>query len=299
MKKSSFIKDGIWLKGNLHTHSTVSDGHLTPEQLVGSYSERGYAFLSLTDHNSFVSHNELDGTLKVFTGTEHDLEYSRDKCIHVVGIGKPGKEDTDYECRKYRACELSDNELTKRMHDDGQFVTVAHPVWSRMEIDEILALDCYDAIEVYNNGTERLGHAGNAEAYWELLLRHGKKIYAMASDDVHGAEDRFGGWICVKAAADTKEAVFDALKSGSFYASTGPEISDFYINDKKAYVECSGCREIHFVSYPPRGHSFYGDEKPLEAAEVELTGRESYIRVVCVDSEGHCAWSQPVFFDNN
>ena len=34
MKKSYFPEGGIWLKGNIHSHSTVSDGMFTPEQLA-------------------------------------------------------------------------------------------------------------------------------------------------------------------------------------------------------------------------------------------------------------------------
>ncbi len=39
-----------WYKGNLHTHSTNSDGRLSPEEVIGLYREEGYDFLALTDH---------------------------------------------------------------------------------------------------------------------------------------------------------------------------------------------------------------------------------------------------------
>ena len=44
MKFTNFIEDGIWLKGNLHTHTTNSDGELPPERVVRAYRERGYQF---------------------------------------------------------------------------------------------------------------------------------------------------------------------------------------------------------------------------------------------------------------
>ena len=34
MKKYLVCKDGHYYKANLHTHSTLSDGHLTPEELT-------------------------------------------------------------------------------------------------------------------------------------------------------------------------------------------------------------------------------------------------------------------------
>ena len=37
---------------DLHTHSTCSDGTLTPEELVGLALERGLGAIALTDHNT-------------------------------------------------------------------------------------------------------------------------------------------------------------------------------------------------------------------------------------------------------
>ncbi len=39
-----------WYKGNLHTHSTNSDGRLSPEEVIRLYREEDYDFLALTDH---------------------------------------------------------------------------------------------------------------------------------------------------------------------------------------------------------------------------------------------------------
>lgn len=299
MKKSCFPENGVWLRGNLHSHTTVSDGSITPADIAQRYAARGYDFLSMTDHNVFVPHGELPGEqMLLLTGVEHDLEYSSDKCIHVVGTGAAGKEQTDYRCKRYSATELTDQQLIDVMREDGQFVTLAHPVWSRMEPEEILALRGFHAMEVYNNGTEQLCHGGNAEIYWDMLLRHGRRVFATASDDVHGPRDLFGGWIWVKAARRSPEAVLEALFHGRFYASSGPTIHDFAVEGNEAVLSCSPCREIHFVTYPPRGQSFFAaDGAPLTAATHSLTKREAYIRAVCVDQEGHSAWTNPIFFD--
>ena len=40
-----------WFKGNLHTHSTNSDGDTPPEHVAEWYLENGYDWLCLTDHN--------------------------------------------------------------------------------------------------------------------------------------------------------------------------------------------------------------------------------------------------------
>ena len=39
------------LRGNLHAHTTFSDGVRSPAALVAEYESRGYDFLAITDHD--------------------------------------------------------------------------------------------------------------------------------------------------------------------------------------------------------------------------------------------------------
>lgn len=43
----------IVLKANFHTHTTVSDGQFTPEQVCEIYKDHGYDVLALTDHGAY------------------------------------------------------------------------------------------------------------------------------------------------------------------------------------------------------------------------------------------------------
>lgn len=300
MKQSYFRENGIWLKGNIHCHTTVSDGVLSPDEIAATYASHGYDFLAMTDHNTFKRHVCPETSeLLLLTGVEHDLAYSKTKCIHVVGIGsEQERENTQYECRKYAPKEMKDQELIDMMQNDGQFTVLAHPIWSRMEPEEVIALHDFHAMEVYNNGAEHLCHAGHAEIYWDMLLRRGMKVFGVATDDTHGLCDLFGGWICVKAKEKSYQAVVQALFEGNFYASSGPVIHDFGIDGDKIYLSCSPCREIHFVTYPARGESCFAEQGTyLEGAEHLLQGGETYVRAECIDDEGRAAWTNPIFFD--
>ena len=298
LKQSYFPESGVWLKGNLHSHTTVSDGCYSPEELARLYADKGYDFLSMTDHNLSVPHRELpEEQIILLTGVEHDIEYSPYKCVHAVGISALGKTETDYECRRYSPEEMTPQQMVDMMHDDGQFVALVHPVWSRMDPEEILSMRNIDAVEIYNNGMEHMCHGGNAEVYWDLMLNRGMRVLATATDDVHVPDDLFGGWIWVKAAARTRSAILSALRAGHFYPSSGPQIFDFGLEDGKVYASCSPCRAIHFVSYEPRGKSFFAEAgEPITQASYRLTGTERYVRAVCVDEQGYPAWSQPIFF---
>lgn len=47
---SPFLPAQQWYKGNLHMHSVWSDGNVFPEQAIDWYKDKGYHFVSLTDH---------------------------------------------------------------------------------------------------------------------------------------------------------------------------------------------------------------------------------------------------------
>ena len=58
MKKNrlGFTEKGNWYKGNLHSHTTNSDGKLTPLEAVADYKERGYHFICLSEHDLYTDY---------------------------------------------------------------------------------------------------------------------------------------------------------------------------------------------------------------------------------------------------
>ncbi len=44
-------EEPVWQKGNIHTHTFWSDGNDFPEMIASWYKQKGYDFLTLTDHN--------------------------------------------------------------------------------------------------------------------------------------------------------------------------------------------------------------------------------------------------------
>ena len=60
MEKRTLYADGTFKKGNLHTHTTRSDGHYAPEEVARHYRENGYDFLAITDHWVYGVHEGLN-----------------------------------------------------------------------------------------------------------------------------------------------------------------------------------------------------------------------------------------------
>lgn len=59
MKQYLLPEAGQFYKANLHCHSTVSDGRLSPEELKELYMRHGYSIIAYTDHEVLIPHPEL------------------------------------------------------------------------------------------------------------------------------------------------------------------------------------------------------------------------------------------------
>jgi predicted metal-dependent phosphoesterase TrpH len=54
MRKGTLSGKGNFYKGNLHCHSTNSDGKLSVDELVTMYRNQGYHFLCLSEHDKYT-----------------------------------------------------------------------------------------------------------------------------------------------------------------------------------------------------------------------------------------------------
>lgn len=75
---------------DLHTHSTFSDGTLTPRQLLEVAAEAGLSTIALTDHNTVAGLPDLlaaapDFPVNVICGTEFSVEYGGTE-LHILAL---------------------------------------------------------------------------------------------------------------------------------------------------------------------------------------------------------------------
>lgn len=294
---------GKWYKGNLHTHSTESDGKKSPEQVVDWYRSRGYDFLSLTDHRT-ITPIEGDGEFLCIPGVELNTRDVRDGRIglyHVVGIGV----SSDCDCR------VKDDPqgLIDAICQAGGLAFVAHPKWSGNVVDdEFLQLKNYIGIEVFNYGCHVENNTSQGDIHWDMLSLHGKRLLGFATDDAHSlVTDAGGGWLMVKADSLTADGILSAIRQGHFYASSGPEIYEVTVDDGVISVECSQAAAIHFMTGGPRGRSIWaegdegeqgsGDGTGLVGGSYTLRGDEKFVRIEVVDDKHRIAWTNPIYFD--
>lgn len=279
-----YLSDGFtWLRGNLHAHTTLSDGQLPPEQVIAAYEQAGYDFLALSDHDRLVPPADYQArtpmTLlpadEVTAGGPHML------AVQVAQVIEP---DPDRQI-------VIDATLSQ-----GGFAILNHPNWQRhynhfpQEVME--RLTGYAGIEIYNGVIERLEGAALASDRWDRLLASGRRVWGYASDDFHVPRDLARGWNVVQVADRSGDALCDALRHGRFYASTGVEISHIEVNGGTIRVRAPGAQRIRFVGA-------WGVEwEVVDASEAryDVTGREGgYVRVECYGEGTKTAWTQPFF----
>ncbi|MFN8565692.1 MAG: hypothetical protein U0703_29595 [Anaerolineae bacterium] len=97
MNNLPFSKPGRFYRGNLHTHSTRSEGRLPPDAVFRFYRDMGYDFLALTDHFMEQYRYPITDTTPYRTddfttilGAElHAPQTLTDELWHILAVGLP------------------------------------------------------------------------------------------------------------------------------------------------------------------------------------------------------------------
>lgn len=311
------VREGSWHKGNLHAHSTVSDGKLPPRRVAEMYADRGYSFLAFSEHQIYTNWSCLQQPgFVIIPGMERNMRFGEPRRhFHVNGImGPRGLRDKAVKVPPEHLQRLpmpvwegysTGQRIIDDLKDSGHLVVFNHPNWSFNTFEDLLALDGYFAVEIYNTNGQIENGVGVSTAHWDALLRAGRRVWGIAADDNHNFNkygeasedwDSFGGWVMVNASELSRDAVTSALVDGRFYSTGGPEIRYLALDGNRVCVECSPVERVYFVAYFRHGYSRCNrDGTLIESAEYELRGTEGYVRVECVDEQGRTAWSNPIF----
>ncbi len=320
-------------KANLHSHSTCSDGHLTPEQLARLYQEHGYSILAITDHEAPYDNTALSTPgLLMLTGYEAYIRPQADGRIDPFGpeihlnlLAREAHNRTfiafDPPFCKYMPHALAQslpqagqsgprsysaayiNRFIRDAKEAGYLVTYNHPCWSMETDDRILQYEGCFSLELFNTGSQNISGYECNGALYDRLLRAGKAIYCHGSDDNHNVHpvgdplcDSFGAWTMVL--ADTLEygAVIRALEQGNFYASTGPTITALSFAGNKAHLECSAADRILMVESPKRCVTVYDPKRgAVCAADFEIPESAPYVRFSVLAKDGTQAHTRAFF----
>jgi len=196
--------------GNLHVHTTHSDGHATHAEVAGFAARAGLDFVVVTDHNVYDGERQgwHDHVLLLVGEELHDPEDAHHN--HLLALGIDG--------------ELADTRPDPQARIDaanaaGGLAFLAHPVehsgplagepeidWVRWDVSG------YAGLEVWNHMSEFKAHLANwpitllaaffpklvirgphpeTLARWDALLARGP-VYGIAGSDAHGTTYSLG-----------------------------------------------------------------------------------------------------------
>ena len=331
MKKFLLPEKGNFYKANLHNHTTISDGLLTPEQVKEEYLKRGISIVAFTDHDVLIPHNDLtDDNFLALNGFEVEINQpfgenhrhttktchicfvaldknnTRQVCWHredyFIGNGKKYAHLVDFDenlpnyIREYSPQCISD--MMKIGRKNGFFVTYNHPTWSGETYTDYINYENMNAMEIHNSECCTIGIEEHNSRVYDDMLRAGKKIYCVATDDMHKISALGKGWVSIKADELEYSKITDALLKGNFYSSTGPEIKELYVEDGVLHVKTSPCYKIALTALTRFYKTIVDENGSLTEASFPLSPQFDTYRLTITDKNGEKAFSNAYYIED-
>ncbi len=176
------------LKGCLHTHTTYSDGRLTPQQVADAYERLGYDFIAYTDHDYLLKKDyrqaieSVKSGMIIFYGVE--LTVFVKGYVHVNHI--EGDNDELYIFNHIGEYDITPDQAADRLRElEGKF-----PI---------------GAVEITSKGFRE-------KEFEDLSLDYPM----IASDDSHDQVNIGRAWIEMDADRN-KDSIIMAVKKGDFW----------------------------------------------------------------------------------
>jgi len=304
---SALAGNWFWAKGNLHTHTTNSDGDTPPKDVAEWYRNHGYQFLVISDHNKVTDIADLDadpddgfvlvpGEEVAVLGAKPPLE------VNAIGITETLVPPHIPGTRSRSLARLVDS-----IRSAGGIPMVNHPNfnWS-FGHRELLQVKAPYLLEVLNTHPY-VNSFGNAaflpvEQTWDILLSKGKTVYAAATDDAHHFKEMKPhlanpgkAWVFARVPELSREAILAALARGDFYASTGVELEDYNFDGREFKLRIKPKEgQRYLIRFVGRWGRILR-ETAGASASYRLIGKpepDSYIRCKVIAGDGTVAWTQ-------
>lgn len=276
-----------WYKGNLHTHTTLSDGRATPEETFALYKAEGYSFMALTDHRKRYPGFEDKDFVVIPAGEYHLNDMATNTAYHIVGLNIASEViNTDAD----RPQEIIDKVVAA-----GGMAVVAHPAWSLMRHDELISLEHYEATEIFNGVSDAYSNRGCSADHIDSAAAKGKLPLLFATDDTHFYDtDKFLGFIWLQTGDFSIDGIMKAIRAKQFYASQGPRFGQITVEDGQVQVEMeTPVKRISVMS-----NAFFAGGRVIEQpgqlitfGSYKIGGYDKWIRVEAADAEGKRCWS--------
>ncbi len=306
-------------RGNLHAHSTRSDGDSPPDEVARWYRDRGYHFVALTDHDTTTRPGEFQylaapGSFLVLPGEElSHVAMVPDRGavpVHLNGLCFGRAVPKLFYPSVLSALQAGVAQISA---EPGAVAMVNHPNyrWAIQE-EDLRSLSGAPLLEVANmhpyTNSEGDDTHPSVETLWDRLATAGVPYFGVADDDLHdlhrtsrdlGYLPRRGGlgWVQVAAQSLTEHNLCEALATGAFYSSTGVTLSRISARaDRLALTIQPGPHgpDAFTTEFIADGGRVVSRQRGLSPEHL-LGGDERYVRARVTGPDGARAWTQPYF----
>ena len=280
-----------FFKGNMHMHTTISDGAWTPEQAKAAYAAAGYDFIAITDHRVVGATGKYENML-VMSGAEYDYLFA-DQALHIVAVLP------DDRMREAKIPYDDHEALLRMIGQYGGAAILAHPAWSLNTTALMRSLPGICGAEVYNTFSGIPWNTPRADSghVLDLLATSGRLTPFVAGDDSHHYQgEQCQSWTMVQARECTPQAILEALRAGRFYASQGPKFEDVEVLEDRMIVKTSPVDTAVFVSNMPwvEGRCRTGKDMTVQEYRFQRDSGETFVRCEIMDAQGRRAWLSPL-----
>ena len=293
--------EGVWLRCQLHCHTTNSDGDASPGALCDHYAAAGFDAIAITDH-WHVTTPERDDLVVVPASELSCHAPSPQGEAEALALGVPRLPEPR---EPFGGIE----QMAAWIAAAGGVAYLCHPYWSGLTAVDLLAAPSLTGVEVWNGSSQAQQGNGLSAVHWDGALQEGRMLLGVATDDCHSpGQDSLLGWTWVFARERTAAGIVAALRRGDAYASSGPRLLAVEIGGDRVTVRCSPARAVRLRSGAwdgcavmagdgagdYRGTTAATDDAGLViAARFELPEYWNWARVEVEDAHGRTAWSNP------
>ena len=282
-------------------HAQAGKG-ASPRFLAEEYLEHGYDAIALTENWEYTPEGELGG-VKLLSGCEYSVGGLGDgeEAYHILGIGMTSDPEIPVAWQNMKkTARAKAKEIVNMIKKRNGIAIVAYPAHNGNRAEDLLDLEDFDAIEIFNSEIE-YGRTtdGDASKTVDRLSGLGVSPVLIASNGVNCYEDE--DYICslmVEATDMDSAHIIRAIRQGRFYATEGPQIHIERRGADRVRVICSPALKIEFFSdMGQTSGKIVAGENLIEADYVIKEG-ERFVRAEVTDENGLRAWSNTVRFDD-
>ena len=308
---------GYWFAGDVHLHTTHTDGQHTVDEMAQAAIDAGLDFIIVTDHDTLRPLEDINSAnmtyddFLVMLGVEITQDWGHFVAYNVSYL--PYEINEKMRESPWEAQEAIDGLLE---HNPDALIFLAHPLfpnfpWDYPDTEGFHGIETWNS---YDNRSYDHPDSVSAFAWWDELNNDGRRILSTAVSDAHRRDYIGSTRIHVYAPSLEEDSIIAAIRNGTYYGTNGPELTFSAGNTMMGGSHRVG-RGTNSVSLTVGGsytsnitqanlivngdieHTWFPNEAEFSDTHTIEVSRGDFARLEIFADGNHFAFSNPIWFD--